>query len=108
MYKIIALNWFNIVTPISNDREHRPSIFMSKVEATYPGAVFSHSYRLSRLFGLTPDQKSFLFKLLQKAQTPACLFCDVQVDAVDHVLTSPQSTEVATPILASMASQVDH
>ena len=33
-----------------------------------------------------------------KAPSPACLFCDVQVDTIDHVLACPQSAEVATPL----------
>ena len=43
-----------------------------------------------------------------KAPSPACLFYDVQVDTVDHVLACHQSTEVATPFLASLSSQVDY
>ena len=37
-------------------------------------------------------------------EKPGCLFYDVQVDTV----ACPQSTEVATPLLASLSSQVDH
>ena len=83
--------------------------------------MFSNSYRLSRLFGLTPDQKSFLFKLLQnllptrerlsrcgKAQTAACLFCAAQSDNLEHIFECPQSTEVTTPLLACLTGQVDN
>ena len=102
-------------------RDSPPVLLQSKIEVEHPSVDFSLSYRLSRLFGLTPDQKSFLLKFLQnilptrerlhrcgKAPSPACLFCDVQVDTLDHVLACPQSEEVATPLLASLSSQVDH
>ena len=83
------------VTHTSDDRESSPVLLISKIEESHPSIDFSHSYRLSRLFGLTPDQNSFLFKLLKdvlptrehlhrcgKVHLLACLFCDVQVDTV--------------------------
>ena len=84
------------VTHTSDDRESSPVLLISKIEEAHPSIDLSHSYRLSRLFGLTPDQKSFLFKLLQNilptrerlhrcGKAPACLFCDVQVLTVDQV-----------------------
>ena len=109
------------VTHTSDDADSPPVLLTSRVEELYPSLEFSNSYRLSRLFGLTPDQKSFLFKLLQnllptrerlsrcgKAQTAACLFCAAQTDNLEHIFECPQSTEVTTPLLACLTSQVDN
>ena len=37
----------------------------TKLEDGHPGVDFSGPYSLSRTFGLSPDHKSFLFKLMQ-------------------------------------------
>jgi hypothetical protein len=106
------------VTHTSDDQESPAVLISSRLEEANPNIDFSHSYKMARLFGLSPDQKTFLFKLIQnilptrerlhrtgKATSPSCSFCDTPEDSPDHLLTCPYSTQVATPLLASLSSQ---
>ena len=91
---ISVKQWYSIlqesgVTHSNDDQAVPPVLIASKLEENNPDVDLKASYALARKFGLAPDQKSFLFKLLQsllptrerlprlgKAQTDACLFCD--------------------------------
>ena len=70
-----------------------------------------------RLFGLSPDQKSFLFKLVQnliptkerqhrcgKVATPSC---NDPEDNLEHLFSCPQSNELTNPLFNSISCQVD-
>ena len=75
---------------------------------------------LVRKFGLDPEQKDFLFKLLQsllptqerlarigKKPSPACSFCDAQVDNNAHLLTCPQGAEITAPLTRFLQGHVE-
>ena len=106
------------MTHTSDDQDSPPVLIPSRLEEASPNIDFSHSYRMTRLFGLSPDQKTFLFKLIQnilptrerlhrtgKSPSPSCSFCDTPEDTPDHLLTCPHSTQVATPLIACLSSQ---
>ena len=115
--------WYQIilergVTHNSDDLDSPPVLIQSRFEQSEPDNDFSNNYRLCRLFGLSPDQKSFLFKLVQnllptkerlhrlgKIPSPSCRFCDCPDDDVEHLLACAQSAEVATPLLACLSGQ---
>ena len=123
---ITVKQWYQLLlergtTHTCDDPDSPPVLIRSRLEESNPNTDFSHSYRLSRLFGLAPEQKSFLFKLIQnllptkerlnrsgKAPSPSCIFCDAQQDTLEHLLTCPHSREVTTPLLNCLASQVDN
>ena len=46
------------------DDESRQELIPCKVEFDFPNVFWSESYRISRLHGLSPATKSFLFKLI--------------------------------------------
>ena len=61
--------WYNLllkmnVTMHKVDQEDRFELIPCKVEEREPTFFWSESYRISRLLGLSPDSKSFLFKLI--------------------------------------------
>ena len=73
----------------------------------FPGADFVPSYRLARIFGLSPEQKSFLFKMMQsllptrerlarigRIQSSDCLYCEGITDSTAHLVTCIYSREV--------------
>ena len=108
------------ITHSSDDHDSPPVLLKSRLEESRPDADFSCSYRLSRLFGLSPDQKSFLFKLVQnllptrerlhrtrKSPIPACSFCNEPEDILEHLFSCPQSTDVTNPPFSCLSSQVD-
>ena len=93
-------------------------MIVSKLEEQNPQIDISASYAISRKFGLAPDQKSFLFKLLQsllptrerlcrvgKIDSPSCVFCQEE-DTNHHLLSCPQSSEVAAPLLRCLGDHV--
>ena len=66
---------------------------------------------LSRTFGLSPDQKSFLFKLMQsllptrdnlarlrKVIPSDCLYCEGTSDTPAHLLSCTMSNQVSSPL----------
>ena len=53
------------VTHNSDDHDSPPVLIPTKVEEKFPNVIFTDSYRETRVFGLNPDQKSFLFKMIQ-------------------------------------------
>ena len=90
-----------------------PVLLHTRLEDKYPGVDFSAPYSLSRSFGLSPDQKSFLFKLMQsllptrerlqrmrKVNSSDCIHCQGIVDTTEHLLTCSKSTQVSSPLLA--------
>ena len=89
-----------------------PVLIPTKLESLFPNFDFSNSYRLIRLFGLTPDQKSFLFKMihnllptkerlyrLKKVPTPYCIFCpDLMVDDMEHFFVCSKYFHIMGPV----------
>ena len=66
--------WYQIilergVTHTSEDLESPPVIISSRLEESQPEKDFSINYRLCRLFGLSPEQKSFLFKMVSQLKS---------------------------------------
>ena len=68
---------------------------------------WSTSYRLCRSFGLSPEQKSFLWKMsnnilvtrerlhkVRKADTATCVSCPGLTDDTEHLLTCVMTSEV--------------
>ena len=107
-----------LVMVIEYDHDSPPVLILSSLEESSPGTDFSNSYRMARLFGLSPEQKTFLFKMTQnllptrerlhrvgKSPSPSCRFCDDPQDNIEHLLACPYSTQVATPLLACLSSQ---
>ena len=105
------------VTHTSEDPSSPPVLIQSKLELEHPQVNTASSYMLARKFGLAPEQKEFLFKLLQsllptrerlarlgKCQTPACLFCPCPNDTICHLLLCPQGAEVAQPLLRCLST----
>ena len=67
---VTVKQWYDLlmemgVTHTSEDINSPPVIIPSKLEEKNPEVEFSTPYHLSRIFGLSPEQKSFLFKMLQ-------------------------------------------
>ena len=67
---ISVKQWYQLlleqdVTHTTEDEDSPPVVIRSKFEENHPEVDAVHSYRLSRVFGLEPDQRSFLFKMLQ-------------------------------------------
>ena len=98
----------------SNDDPSSPPILM---KFKHPQVDTASSYLLARKFGLAPEQKEFLFKLLQsllptrerlarlgKSQTAACQFCGCPNDTTSHLLVSPQGAEITQPLLRCLAT----
>ena len=115
--------WYQIlleqgVTHTSDNVDAPPMLIKTKLEEGFPILDCPRSYRLSRTFGLDPDQKSFLFKMLQfllptkerlhrigKIQSPACIFCDGLEDTMGHLISCQQGLEVTVPLLNCMKDQ---
>ena len=109
------------MTHNSEDIDSPPILITSRLEESHPGKDLTHSYRMCRLFGLSPDQKSFMFKMVQnllptrerlnrlgKVASPSCLFCDSPEDTLEHLIVCPNSSEATTPLLACLSSQVSN
>ena len=101
------------VTHTGDDPDAPPVLLPARLAEFSPDTDFSTSYRMSRLFRLSPDQKSFLFKLRQnllptrerlhrarKSPTPSCSFCDDEKDSLEHIIACPYTSDVATLLLA--------
>ena len=122
---ITVKQWYQLlleggVTHTNEDPDTPPVLISTRMEERFPEVDFQNSYRLSRLFGLSPEQKSFLFTMMQnllptrerlarlgKTATPSCLYCTEQVDTIHHLLTCPYSSEVAAPLFCCLADHVD-
>ena len=64
---VTVKQWYQLilgrgVTHSSDDKDAPPALLPSKLEDRNPNLDFSGPYRLSRTFGLAPEQKTFLFK----------------------------------------------
>ena len=120
---ITVKDWYRLlqergVTHTSEDPDAPPVLVASKLEENNPQVDITSSYALSRKFGLSPDQKSFIFKMLQsilptrerlyrigKVDSPICLFCNNE-DTTNHLLSCPQSSEVTLPLIRCLENQV--
>ena len=100
------------VTHIDRGPDSPAQLIPTKLEDNHPGVDFSGPYRLSRTFGLSPDQKSFLFKLMQsllptrdrlarlrKVSSSDCLYCEGTPDTPVHLLACTMSSQVSSPLL---------
>ena len=123
---ITVRQWYQLllergITHTSDDSDSPPALIVSRMEERYPEVDFKNSYRLARLFGLSPEQKSFLFKLLQdliptgerlsrigKVPSAACQYCEDQLDLREHLLTCRYSSDVSTPLLRCVAAYADN
>ena len=121
---ISVKQWYQLllergVTHTSQDPNSPPSIIPSKFEESNPDCDHSITYRMSRLFGLDQEQKSFLFKIIQnllptkerlhrlgKVQTSSCPFCENPVDNLEHLLDCPFSIEISNPLQICLSHQV--
>ena len=119
---VTVKQWYQLllergVTHTSEDPDSPPLLIKSKLEENHPDINFGDSYQMARIFGLTPEQKSFIFKLMQsllpnrerlarigKAETSTCTFCNAAPDTTAHLLTCTQSAEVGGPLLQCLAS----
>ena len=100
------------VTHSCEDLSYPAVLLPSKLEIQHQNADFSTIYRISRLYGLSPEQKSFLFKWLQellptrqrlhrigKSQHPNCLYCTDQIDNLYHTLRCSRYHHITGPVL---------
>ena len=67
---VTVKQWYQLllergVTHNSDDPDSPPTLIPSSAEERRPLVEFSTSYRLARQYGLAPEQKTFLFKMLQ-------------------------------------------
>ena len=95
-----------------------PELIPTKLEQLHPQYSFESSYRLMRLFGLTPDKKSFLFRMMhnilpnkerlhriKKAATPYCVFCpDLHIDNIEHLFNCPKYSHITVPLIEALGS----
>ena len=99
------------VTHSSEEPDSPPSLLPSKLESKHPDFDFSVSYHLSRTFGLSPEQKTFNFKMMQsllptrerlarigKVNSSNCIHCEAIIDTTHHLLTCTMSHQVAQPL----------
>ena len=118
--RVTVKEWYRLlmekgVTHTSNDPDTPPLLIASRAEERHPGTDFPAVYRMSRIFGLAPGQKSFLFKLIQnilptrerlarigKVLSSTCIYCDGQPDTTAHQLDCTNSAEVSTPFLSCL------
>ena len=98
--------------------EHRQELIPCKVELHHPNVFWSESYRISRLHGLSPASKSFLFKLmhcllpskerlhhLTPTTSPLC-WCDSgEYETYQHLFfTCPKNTQAGQSIIRVIRS----
>ena len=123
---ITVKQWYTLmlekgVTHTCDDPSAPAVMIASKVEETNPEVDMAATYRLARKFGLSPEQKTFLFKMLQsllptrerlarvgKVQSPACTFCSAPEDNTAHLLSCTQSTAVTSPLLRCLSDHADN
>ena len=107
------------VTHTCDDPSAPAVMIASKVEETNPEVYMPA--RLARKFGLAPEQKTFLFKMLQsllptrerlarigKFQSPAGTFCSAPQDNTAQLLSCTQSTAVTSPLLRCLSDHADN
>ena len=96
------------------------ALIASKLETKYLEVDWPTSYQLARKFGLSPEQKSFLFKMLQsllptrerlarvgKAPSAVCTFCQDPDDNTAHLMTCTQGAEITTPLRRCLEDHTD-
>ena len=123
---ITLKQWYQIliergVTHTTEAQDSPPILLPSHLEEKYPDINFPHNYGMCRLFGLSPEQKSFLFKMRQnllptrerlhrlgKIPSPSCRFCNHEQDTTEHLLSCPISSEVVTPLVSCLSSQTNN
>ena len=106
---ISVKQWYQLLlergaTHTSEDQDSPPLIIPSKFEESNPGTDWDLTYRLSRQFGLTPEEKTFAFKKIQnlfpnregpqrtgKAPSPLCIFCEDQLDTTANLILQLRS-----------------
>ena len=96
MASVSVKQWYKLlmekgVTHNSDDPDSPPILIPSKLEGRLPGIDWSQSYSLARKFGLSPEQKSFNFKLIQSLLQGFGRSTPVHVSTV-RVLWIPQLT----------------
>ena len=109
----------NNITHDCSDPNSPPRLLPNRLEIKNPGVDFPAPYSMSRSFGLSPEQKSFLFKLMQcllptrdrlerlgKVNSSDCTHCPGTTDSTTHLLECPKSFQVAVPLLACIRSYV--
>ena len=119
---VTVKQWYQLllergVTHTSEDLDAPPVLIPTRLEESHPNLDFTESYRLSRIFGLTPDQKSFNFKMIQsllptrdrlarigKIGSSNCLYCPELPDSTTHLLACTLSSEVSTPLVNCLSS----
>ena len=122
---ITLKQWYRLllergVTHTSDDADSPAVLIRSRIEELNQEVDFSLGHRLSRIFGLGPEQKSFLYKFLQnilptkerlhrtgKVHSSLCIFCDDKEDTLEHLFSCSQSSEVTAPLLACLTSQIE-
>ena len=91
-------------------------LIASKFEVKFPQVDWPSTYHLARKFGLSPEQKTFLFKMKQsllpnrerltrvgKIQSAACTFCLHPEDDTAHLFSCTQGAEITTPLLRCLS-----
>ena len=109
--------WYHILLERWVTHQHKvdapPKLIPTKIELQYPDINFEQTYRLGRLYGLNPDQKSFAFKMLQnllpnkerlfrvrKSAAPHCVYCNhLEVDESNHFFSCDKYVNVMRPVL---------
>ena len=89
------------------------------MELRNPGVDLSVPYRILRCFGLSPEQKSCLFKLIQhllptkdrlarigRVNSAACLHCPDTPDSTTHLLKCITRSQVSAPFVACLRTYV--
>ena len=122
---VTVKQWYQLlmekgITHTSDNPDSPPIVILSKIEERHPTVDFPTVYHLTRLFWLSPEQKSFIFKMVQsllptrerlarlgKVPTNTCLHCDAE-DTTAHLLTCTFSLEVTNPLLNCLRSYFDN
>jgi hypothetical protein len=117
---ITSKHWYEIilregVTHTRQDEQTPPVIIRTRSELLHPTADHEVSSRLSRLRGLTPDQKAFLFKVkndllptkerlfrINKVPSPSCSLCN-DLDGMDHFISCDHGSAVMVLLLRCLA-----
>ena len=97
------------MTHSSDDHDAPPVLLKTKLEDNNQDLDFSEPYRLSRIFVIAPEQKTFLptrdhLARIGKTQSSNCLHCDGVPDSTAHILTCSHSSEVSNRLLQYITS----
>ena len=97
----------------TSEPDSPPKLIPTKLELLHPNCNLENSYRITRLFGLSPEKKSFLFRMLhnllpnkerlhriKKVATPHCVFCTgLYLDDMEHLFVCPKYRQIIEPLL---------